>query len=120
MNLHGPRVRLISRFAPTVLVVLLVAACAAAESAFAQQDIRRPKYGLSATRLYHAREFIQNNGAADFWALMPYYVPQQNDRACSTASVAMVLNALRADRELAADEQLVTQASLLNAADNSK
>ncbi len=102
------------------LLVIAHSMCVKAEPAVAQQEVQRPKYGPAAIRLYHAREYIQNNRADDFWALIPYYVPQENDRACSTASVAMLINALRAERELAADEQLVTHASLLIAVGDSK
>ena len=55
----------------------------------------QPKYGSQAVRLFHAREYLQTHEAPDFWALMPYYVHQFNERACSVASATMVVNALR-------------------------
>ena len=73
----------------------------------------RPKYGPGAVRLYEAREYVQRNPAPDFWALIPYYAAQPDDRSCSAASVCMLANALRVERSLGADEPLVTQAALL-------
>lgn len=72
-----------------------------------------PKYGPSATRLHDSHEYIKKNSAPDFWALMPYYVHQRNGSSCSVASVAMLVNAARADEKLSASDQLVTQDSLL-------
>lgn len=73
----------------------------------------KPKYGPQATRLTRSHEYFKKADAADFWALMPYYVHQQTGSACSVASVAMVMNALRAPQDLGSEEQLITQDSLL-------
>jgi hypothetical protein len=72
-----------------------------------------PKYGPTATRLYHAREFIKRNPAPDYWALSPYYLPQQDARSCSLAAAAMVVNAARSSLDLFADDELITQKGLL-------
>lgn len=74
---------------------------------------RVPKYGAKATRLFHAQDYVRRHEAPDFWAMMPYYVPQKNERSCSVASVSMVINAIRASSELTAADELVTQAKLL-------
>jgi hypothetical protein len=73
----------------------------------------QPKYGSQAVRLFHAREYLKNNEAPDFWALMPYYIHQFSDRACSVASATMVVNACRAQAELTASDELVTQGMML-------
>lgn len=73
----------------------------------------RPKYGPQAVRLFDARAYIRGHETPDFWALMPYYVSQQNDESCSVACVVMLVNALRAERQLANDEELATQPELL-------
>ncbi len=73
----------------------------------------QPKYGSQAVRLFHAREYMQTHDAPDFWALMPYYVHQFNERACSVASSTMVVNALRSQVELTTNDELVTQEKLL-------
>jgi glutathione-S-conjugate glycine hydrolase len=67
-----------------------------------------PKYGPHAIRLARAHDYVCRHEAPDFWALMPYYLPQPNDSSCSAASIAMVVNALRAGQDLAADEELAT------------
>jgi hypothetical protein len=72
-----------------------------------------PKYGPTATRLYHSREFIKKNPSPDFWALSPYYLPQQDARSCSLAAAAMVVNAARSSMDLFAEDELVSQKGLL-------
>jgi hypothetical protein len=80
-------------------------------SAFAADP--KPKYGPEATLLSKSHEYIQKHQAPDYWALSPYYVPQKDDRACSVASVAMLVNAARTGRALTADDELATQVDLL-------
>ena len=74
---------------------------------------RTPKYGAKATRLFHAQDYVRRHEAPDFWAMMPYYVPQKNERSCSVASVAMLINAVRANSELTAADELITQSTLV-------
>lgn len=74
---------------------------------------QRPKYGSQSVRLFHAREYLKNHEAPDFWALMPYYVHQFTERACSVASTTMVVNAARAQVDLTSADELVTQRMLL-------
>ncbi len=78
-----------------------------------QEPKLQPKYGSQAVRLFHAREYLRTHDAPDFWALMPYYVHQFNERACSVASATMVVNALRAQVELTTADELITQGTLL-------
>lgn len=73
----------------------------------------RPKYGPAAVRLYERRDYVQRHPAPDFWALSPYYTAQHNDSSCSVASVAMLVNALRAERSLSAGDELATVSGLL-------
>lgn len=95
-------------------LLLLGAAAGGGRSAATAADApARPKYGPAAVRLFQAREFVRRHEAPDFWALAPYYAAQPNAQSCSAASVAMVVNALRAARELRADEQLATPASVV-------
>ena len=77
-----------------------------------------PTYGPSAVPLSRDHAYFQSPGhpAPDFWALMPYYVPQQNDYSCAVASVAAVVNALtRAGRPLVGSDRNATHDSLLAA-----
>ncbi|MBC7396870.1 MAG: hypothetical protein H7333_05450, partial [Bdellovibrionales bacterium] len=71
------------------------------------------KFGPQATRLHNEHAFISKNKAPDYWALSPYYLPQQDGRSCSVASITMVLNAARADEVLSSSDELVTQKSAL-------
>jgi len=74
----------------------------------------RPKYAETTLRLSREHEFIRRRPAPDFWALMPGYAAQPDDQSCSAASVAMLVNALRSHRDLAADEQLATPESVVS------
>ena len=93
------------------LVWIGCAGLAAAQPAVAPAEA--PKYGPAAVRLQDDRAYLQRSAAPDFWTLMPYYLPQLTGSSCSVASVAILMNALRADMPLSADEKLVTEAGLL-------
>lgn len=90
---------------------LLLSVCALAET--------KPKYGplghAKATTLWASHGYFQTakHPAPDFWALIPYYVPQQNEKSCSVASVSMVVNAARVGVALTADDKLALQSELL-------
>lgn len=79
----------------------------------------KPKYGPAgsprAVPLSRSHEFFQSpdQPAPDFWALLPYYAAAENDRSCSVATAAMLVNASRAAEDLSASDPLVTHASLL-------
>ena len=73
----------------------------------------KPKYGPKATLLSQSHEYIQKNEAPDYWALMPYYLPQHNDAACSVASVTMLVNAARSGQKLTSEDELATSVGLL-------
>jgi hypothetical protein len=73
-----------------------------------------PKYGPQATRLVRSTEYVRKNPAPDFWNLISYYVPQQDGRSCSLASVTMIVNAARASKDLRASDALITQKGLLD------
>ncbi len=85
-------------------------------SASPAASVAKPKYGPSATLLSHANEYFRRTKAPDYWALSPYYVPQQDDRSCSLASVSMVVNALRSGRlerpALGSEDELATQKNI--------
>lgn len=92
-----------------VVIALLIASAASGQEPAAAG----PKYGPAATRLYHARQYLREHDAPDFWALVPYYAPQHAENACSVAAVTMAVNALRANLELRADEELATPEGVL-------
>ncbi|HYH38779.1 MAG TPA: phytochelatin synthase family protein [Azospirillum sp.] len=72
----------------------------------------KPKFGPDAIPITLANDYVRTHHAPDYWALTPYYVHQYTGSACSVASVAMMLNALRGLPN-SASERLVTQRSLL-------
>ncbi len=80
----------------------------------------KPKYGPNATLLSKSHEYVNTEKAPDYWALSPYYLPQQNGKSCSVASVAMVLNAARINMELTSDDKLATQDDLLKKVNDKK
>ena len=71
------------------------------------------KYGPQAARLHDDHAYILHQEAADYWALSPYYIAQQDPGACIIASFTMTLNALRANDKLTASDALITQSTLL-------
>jgi Phytochelatin synthase. len=77
----------------------------------------KPKFGPDAVPVTQDRDYLRRAEAPDFWALMPYYVPQQTGSACSVASVAMMINALRGV-PVPSTERLVTQNRVLNEVDD--
>ena len=73
----------------------------------------QPKYGPEATLLSQSQEYVRKNPAPDFWAMIPYYAAQVNGKACSVASVEMVVNAARSGRKLTSDDKLATQSEMM-------
>lgn len=68
---------------------------------------------VAAAPIQQAHRYLQSHAAPDYWALSPFYTAQSTPAACSVASVAMVINALRGAPFPA--EGLVTQSELLKA-----
>jgi hypothetical protein len=97
-------------------VSLTAGALAAALSACAHPPAPEPpwraKYGAHATPFRYSHEYFQRATASDFWSLVPYYVPQRDDRSCSLASLTMLVNAARGPEPLGPDDPLVTQSLL--------
>lgn len=91
---------------PLVSFLLVIPSLLLAEEA-------KPKYGPEAVPLSKRNEYLRKRPAPDYWALAPYYAAQFNEKACSVASVAMVLNAARRGWRLSSDEPLITQTTLL-------
>ena len=80
----------------------------------------KPKYGPAAKPiaipLSQDSAYFRSSAhaAADFWALIPYYVGQQHAAGCSTASLAMVMNAARAGQKQGSEDKLVSEDALLD------
>jgi hypothetical protein len=77
----------------------------------------KPKLGPHAVTIQQSHEYLQTHDAPDYWALSPFYVPQATGSACSLATVATLVNALRGLPQLSTGE-LVTQTSLLKTVAN--
>lgn len=106
------------RSTPLARVLLLLAAVLVLRDGAAAQVPQVPKYGPAkaprAVPLSVDHAYFAGATAPDFWALMPFYVGQMNDAACSVASVAMVVNAaVRAGRPGGNEDQNITQEALL-------
>lgn len=121
--------RVNQKWIPSLILIFLTTACSTPTIAPAASTGKSPKahesgsgarakYGPQATRLYHSQEYVRRHPAPDFWALIPYYISQQNGSSCSVASVTMVVNAARADRNLTVSDDLVTQHGLLEKVKN--
>jgi hypothetical protein len=74
-----------------------------------------PKYAATTHTLSREHGYFRGNAAPDFWALMPFYVPQK-EGFCQAASYSMIVNAVSNRRELKADEKLVLQPALVEKA----
>lgn len=74
----------------------------------------KPKLGPDAVPITEATEYLRSSPAPDYWRMAPFYLPQQTSSACSAASMAMALNALRGIPP-GAEDPLVTQPALLEA-----
>ena len=77
----------------TFIGIVLGAALLWPSGAGAQEA--KPKFGPNAIPIEQATGYLRSHPAPDYWALSPFYVPQDTDSACSAASIAMLLNALR-------------------------
>lgn len=93
----------------TILLAVLTTALIWTRGADAQHA--KPKFGPDAIPIEQANGYLRSYRAPDYWAISPYYVPQDTDSACSAASIAMLLNALRGV-PARADVELITQSAL--------
>jgi hypothetical protein len=92
---------------------ILLATIAVSQSLFAAVGADKPKYGPGVTLLSTDHKYIATHSAPDYWRLSPFYVGQQTDSACSLAVISTIVNAARPSLKLLANEELVTQSSLL-------
>ena len=71
----------------------------------------KPKFGPDAIPIEQATGYLRAHPAPDYWSISPFYISQDTDSACSVASIAMLLNALRGV-PARGDVELVTQSAL--------
>lgn len=74
-------------------------------------DDAKPRLGPNAVPIEQATGYLRTHRAPDYWAISPFYIAQDTDSACSAASIAILLNALRGVPPRA-DVDLVTQTGL--------
>ncbi len=74
---------------------------------------QKSKYGPDAMPLSVSHEYFKGHDAPQFWALIPYYAPQQTGSSCSVAAATMVVNAARVGHVLRAEEPLATEAQVI-------
>jgi hypothetical protein len=83
----------------------------------------KPKYGPRASPkavpLSQSYDYSgdKKNKTPHFWALISYYIGQFNPYSCSSASLAMVVNAARAGLPKTAQDKVITENDLLDKAD---
>lgn len=92
-----------------VLIVFLVG-----PASFAEQS----KYAPQTVVLSVDHDYLSHAAAPDFWALMPYYVPQVEESGCSIATVAMAVNGARAGIKLTSEDPLALQKDLVKKVKN--
>lgn len=98
----------------TIITFLLVSTTVFAQSL----NPGDPKYGKNASPLSKDHEFFKTAEALDFWALIPYYVPQLTDKSCSIATIAMLINAMKKDAPYTQADELATHEGLLSKVKN--
>jgi hypothetical protein len=96
-----------------ILSCAFLAVFASSSFAILKEKLPKPKYSVSTIRLQDSPDFIRSAPAPDYWMLSPYYVPQLTRGTCSIAATAMVLNALRAQQPLRADQELIHEKGIL-------
>lgn len=67
------------------------------------------KYVPQVTPILASHQYFRSHPAASFWKLMPYYVTQNTDSACSLATAVMIVNAAQAG----SNHTLATQTELI-------
>jgi len=80
------------------------------------QDISTSKLSSGAIPIQQATEYLRLHPAPDYWAISPFYVPQETDSDCSVANAVIVLNVLRGMGYVG--EELVTSKTLLARVNN--
>lgn len=84
-----------------------------AEAILPKNDVERPQYATGVVSIIQSHHYIQQNKALLYWHINPYYLSQLTDSSCSLASATMIMNAIKSQKKLTANE-LVTQDELLN------
>ena len=74
----------------------------------------KPKYGPKTTPLNQDHEYLQKHPAPDFWALSSFYQAQRDERSCTLATMASMVNSFRAMKPMSADDKLAQQGELLD------
>jgi hypothetical protein len=115
--IDADRKSLTENLLPTAAALLAAASLWIAASAWADTQ---PKYGPEALPLSspEGHAYFRSHSAPDFWAMVPFYVSQVDESACSIASVQMLVNAARGDLRLTANDELATPQSLIKKVKN--
>jgi hypothetical protein len=95
------------------LSAIMFATVTRAEAILPKNDVERPQYATGVVSIIQSHHYIQQNKALLYWHINPYYLSQLTDSSCSLASATMIMNAIKSQKKLTANE-LVTQDELLN------
>lgn len=105
---------------PLVLLLLLLGlSCAHRIPVDHRQEVTA-RYGQKATPLSQDFSYFQRpESGTQFWKIMPYYKPQLTDCSCSTASAALLLNALMPTHRLSDEVPSFTEERVLALSESS-
>lgn len=102
------------------LSTIMFATVTRAEAILPKNDVERPRYAAGVTSIIRSHHYIQQNKALLYWHISPYYLSQLTDSSCSLASATMMINAIKSQKKLTANDELVTQDELLNKVNNNE
>lgn len=95
----------------------LLSTCALLLTSIANaEDLNRSHLGSHAIPIQQATEYLRLHPASDYWAISPFYIPQETDSDCSVTNAVIVMNVLRRMRYVG--EELVTSETLLAKVNN--
>jgi hypothetical protein len=77
-------------------------------STISQNQNKQPRYVSGVISIIQEHSYIRNHDSLNYWRLSSFYLPQPTDASCSSASAAMVLNALRIPQIKYANQKLIT------------
>jgi hypothetical protein len=101
-----------------IKVSLLTLSVAVLALAFTSQANAKPKYASTTATLSNDRSYFSKGNQSDFWRLIPYYVHQQTDSACSIATATIVFNGMKSKLGLTSDDELLSQDLVLKLSGN--
>jgi hypothetical protein len=105
-----------------LFLLVFILSCSSVNLLFAstnpQNETRKPRYASGVVSIIQNHEYLRTHDAPTYWQISPYYLPQSTDASCSSASAAMVINALRIPQMRYANQKLATAHSVVHRIQN--